>query len=167
MRLPTPSTITMVFFGKTRVTLPLLPLSTPEIMTTVSPFLIWRVFIQLYDFRRTGDNRLVAELLQLARYRAEDAPRLGLLFVLAAGLQYDHRVFVKADIGAVFTAEGLALAHDHAAENVLLFDRLARLGGLHREHHQLPYLGVALFGAAGYLENASDFGAGVVCNLYE
>src|SRR3990167_10419100 len=76
MRLPTPSTITMVFFGKTRVTLPLLPLSTPEIMTTVSPFLIWRVFIQLYDFRRTGDNRLVAELLQLARYRAEDAPRL-------------------------------------------------------------------------------------------
>src|SRR3989338_6178532 len=136
MRLPTPSTITMVFLGKTRVTLPLLPLSTPEIMTTVSPFLMWREVIQLYDFRRTGDNRLVAELLQLARYRAEDAPRL-------------------------------ALAHDHADENVLLFDRLARLGGLHREHHQLAYLGVALFGAAGYLENASDFGAGVVCNLYE
>src|SRR3989344_1212897 len=167
--LPTPSTSTMFFLGNVRITLPDLPLSTPEITVTVSPFLIWRVFIQfqLHDLRRARDYGLVAQLLEIARDGAEDAAGLRLFFVLAAGLQNHHRIFIKANIRAVLAAEGFALAHHYRRQDVFLFDRLARLGGLHRQHHQLAYLGVALFGRAGYFENASDFSAGVVCNLYE
>src|SRR3989344_3723351 len=37
MRLPTPSTSTISFLGKARTTLPLLPLSTPDITAVLAP----------------------------------------------------------------------------------------------------------------------------------
>ncbi len=39
----------------------------------------------LHYFRRAGDDRLIAKLLQLARNRSEDAACLWLLLILAAG----------------------------------------------------------------------------------
>ena len=121
----------------------------------------------LYNFRRAGDYGLVTEVLQFARDRAEDATCFGLFFILAAGFQHHYRVFVEAYVAAVFAAEWFALAHHDTDEHILLFDRLARLGGLYGKYNQLPYLRVALFGRAGYFENASDFGSGIVCNDYE
>ena len=110
---------------------------------------------------------LVAKLLELARDRAKDAPCLGLFFIFAASLEYHDRVFVKADVAAVLAAKRLALAHDDGVQDVLLFNCLARLGRLDRKDNYFPYLGIALARAAGYLENASNFGAGVVCNNNE
>src|SRR3989344_4483908 len=125
------------------------------------------MFKYLYDFRRAGDYCFVPEVLQLARDRAEDAAGLRLFFVLAARFEHDYRVLVEADVAAVFAAEGLALAHHNADEHILFLDRFARLGGLYGKDNQLPYLRVALFRRTGYFENASDFGAGIVCNDYE
>lgn len=55
-------------------------------------------FFCLHNLRRARNNGLEAEVLELARDRAEDAAGLRLLLVFAARLEDHHRVLIEADI---------------------------------------------------------------------
>ena len=79
---------------------------------------------------------------ELARYRAEDAVpfRSHLLTLL---LDENDRILVKADIGAVLAGEGLRLAHDNCAEDVLLLHRLPGGRSLDRNDNDVPDTRVA------------------------
>src|SRR3989338_8019448 len=102
-----PETMIRYFFGNTRETAPVLPLSFPAIIITLSFFLI---FINLNDLRCSRGNRLKSSFRYLAWNWPEYATGDGLLLSL---FQNNHGILIKSDIRAVFTAICLSLSHNH------------------------------------------------------
>src|SRR3954447_17755611 len=109
-----PSTKTRFFFGSTRRTLPVLPLSLPEMTSTVSSRRIFKPMSE--HLRRKGDDLHEVAVAQLARDRPEDARAARIV-----GGVDDHRsVLVEGDVGAVLAAELLARANHHGGHDLAL-----------------------------------------------
>src|SRR3954454_13285538 len=103
------------------MTLPVLPLSLPEMTTTVSSVLIRMASEHL---RRERDDLHEPAVAQLARHRAEDARPARVVLRVD-----DHgRVLVEGDVGAVVAAELLLRAHDDRLDHLALLDRPLRVG---------------------------------------
>src|SRR3989338_2554602 len=73
-----PSTIIFSSAGITLATLPVLPLSLPVIIFTISPFFIFIKF--LHHFRRQGNYLIISPFLDLSRDRPEDSSAQRFLF---------------------------------------------------------------------------------------
>src|SRR6476659_373040 len=150
----TPSTMTLPSLGRTRRTVPSLPLSLPDRTITGSPFLS---FISEH-LRGEGDDPHEPAVAQLAPDRSEDAgPSRGLVV-----LDQDGRVVVEADVAAVGTALLLLGADDDALHDVALLHGRAGDGVLDRGDEDVPDRGVAAAGAAEHLDDEDLLGAAVV-----
>src|SRR6185437_14016884 len=142
----TPCTTTRFSSRSTRSTSPLLPLSRPVMITTLSPFLILSFISEHLGSERHDLHELARA--QLARDRPEDAraDRLALL-----GDQ--HRgVAVEADRAAVRPADLLGRAHDHRLMHVALLDAAARDRLLDRDDDDVAHSGRLALGAAQHLD---------------
>src|SRR5438477_7999395 len=100
--------------GKTRSTLPCLPLSRPLMTTTLSSFLIFSFGIGSQDLGSERDNLHEAARPQLARHRPEDAgaDRLALAADQHGGIA------IEADCAPVVTPDFLGGADDDGAVHV-------------------------------------------------
>src|SRR6056297_447617 len=101
-----PSTTALSADGFTEEISPSLPLSLPASTTTLSPFFSLAAISQHLRGERDDLHEVLAA--QLANHRPEDTGADRLVVVVE-----DHgRVPVKADCGAVFTADFFGGAHD-------------------------------------------------------
>src|SRR5262245_9762060 len=168
----TPSIVTRPVFGKTRMILPSLPLSSPRMTRTVSPFVTWifcRSALSSCRFRLTARARSVVRCLrtlmsdhlgrqrhdlhvpllaQLARDRPEDTSRPGLPLLV----DDDHGVFVEPDVAPVLPPRLLGRAHHHRARDVRLLYRAVRQRVFHRHDHDVAQPGVPAARAAEYTD---------------
>src|ERR1700760_138542 len=119
------------------MTLPVLPLSLPEMTITWSSV---RIFAAISEhLRGERDDLHEPAVAQLARHRAEDARAARIVL----GVD-DHRgVLVEGDVGAVVAPELLLRAHDDRLDDVALLDRPVRVGLLDRGHDDVAHAGVA------------------------
>src|ERR1700759_1928393 len=138
------------------MTLPVLPLSLPEITTTWSSV---RIFAAISEhLRGERDDLHEAAVAQLARHRAEDARAARVVL----GVD-DHRgVLVEGDVGAVVAPELLLRAPDDRLDDVALLDRSVRVGLLDRGHDDVAHAGVAPARAAHHADRQDLARAGVV-----
>src|SRR5215218_3643516 len=152
-----PSTYTRSLDRSTRMILPVLPLSLPEITMTSSSV---RSFISEH-LRGERDDSHEAAVAQLARDRAEDARAArGVLRV------DDHcGVLVEGDVGAVLAPELLLRAHDDGLDDLALLDRSLRGGLLDGGGDDVPDTRVAAARAALDADAEDLAGAGVVGDL--
>src|ERR1044072_297638 len=94
-----PSTYTRWLAGSTRMTLPVLPLSLPEMTITLSS---WRILDAMSEpLRSERDDLHEAAVAQLARHRAEDARAARSVL----GVDDHRRVLVERDVGPVLAPE--------------------------------------------------------------
>src|SRR3989338_9285809 len=100
---------------------PVAPRFLPAITTTLSPFLS---FIYLNNLWSKSCNFLITSFHDFTRNRTEHAICLRLFLLL---LHQNHRVFVEANVRAVFSTKCFLLADDNSAMNVFLLHRLSRL----------------------------------------
>src|SRR5438874_5024040 len=154
----TPCTMARASAGKTRSTLPCLPLSRPLMTTTLSSFLIFSFGIGSQDLGSERDDLHEAARPQFARHRTEDAGADRL--ALAAD---QHRgVAVEADCAPVVTPDFLGGADDDGAVHVALLDPAARDRLLDRDDdHVADPRGLALR-AAEHLDALHPPRAGIV-----
>src|SRR5215208_1456507 len=138
------------------MTLPVLPLSLPEMTITLSS---WRILDAMSEhLRGERDDLHEAAVAQLARDRAEDARPARVVL----GVD-DHRgVLVEGDVGAVVAPELLLRAHDDRLHDVALLDRPVRVGLLDRGHDDVPHARVAAARAAHHTDREDLARAGVV-----
>src|SRR5215208_1942326 len=117
------------------MTLPVLPLSLPEMTITLSS---WRILDAMSEhLRGQRDDLHEAAVAQLARHGPEDARAARVLLRVD-----DHRgVLVEGDVGAVLTPELLARAHDDRVDHIALADRAVRDRLLDRAHDHVPDAG--------------------------
>src|SRR5215203_2580805 len=149
-----PSTKTRSLARSTRMILPVLPLSLPEITMTSSSV---RSFISEH-LRGERDDLHEAAVAQLARHRAEDARPARVVL----GVD-DHRgVLVEGDVGAIVAPELLLRAHDDRLDDVALLDRPVRVGLLDGGHDDVPHARVAAARAAHHADGEDLARAGVV-----
>src|SRR5688572_12392900 len=172
----TPLIVTRPVLVYTRITSPVLPLSSPRITRTVSP-LVMRSFTRstlsacrlrftargrsvlryfrmrmLQNLRRERDDLHVPLLAQLARDGTEDARGARLALIV----DDDHGVLVEADVAAVLTARLLHRADDDRSRDLGLLHRAVRQRVLHRDDHEVAEAGVTPARAA---KDANDQGA--------
>src|SRR5574341_1368735 len=174
-----PSITTLPFRGRTRSTLPSLPLNSPLITRTMSPLVTWRIcwgalngvgslrrFLNTRGFMSDHLGRQrhdLHELLvsQLAAHRPEDAGGAGLALI---GDQH-RRVLVEADVAAVLAPGLLGRAPDHRLGHFPLLDLSGGKGVLDRHHDHVPQPGVAPAAAAQHPDHQRLPGARVVGDL--
>src|SRR4051794_4377361 len=137
------------------MTLPVLPLSLPEMTTTVSSVLIRMASEHL---GRERDDLHEAAVAQLARHRAEDARPARVVL----GVDDDRRVLVEGDVGPVVAPELLLGAHDDRLDDVALLDRPVRVGLLDGGDDDVAHARVAAPGPAHHADGEDLAGAGVV-----
>src|SRR5512133_2665036 len=118
------------------MTLPLTPLSLPEITRTSSPFLI---FMLLQHLRGEGDDAHEALLPQLTADGAEDARAAR----VPAVLDENGSVLVETDVRAVRPAALLGGAHDDGLDDLTLLDVAAGDGVLDGGDDDVTDTGVA------------------------
>src|SRR3954463_6809959 len=140
------------------MTLPVLPLSLPEITTTLSSVLIRMASEHL---RGERDDLHEAAVAQLARDRAEDARPTRVVL----GVDDHGGVLVEGDVGAVLAPEALLGAHDDGGDDLALLDRALRVGLLDRRGDDVPHAGVAALVPALDADAEDLAGAGVVGDL--
>src|SRR3712207_3195591 len=152
-----PSTNTRSFFGSVRMTLPVLPLSLPEITTTSSS-----VRMRMSEhLRGERDDAHEAAVAQLARDRPEDAGAARRVL----GVDDHGGVLVERDVRAVVAPELLLRAHDDRLDDLALLDRPLRGGLLDGGGDDVAHARVAAAGAA-HDADAEDLPcAGVVGDL--
>src|SRR5215207_4477296 len=141
------------------MTLPVLPLSLPEMTITLSSCLILDAMSE--HLRGERDDLHEAAVAQLARHRAEDARAARVVL----GVDDHGRVLVEGDVGAVVAPELLLRAHDHGLDDLALLDRPLRVGLLDRGRDDVPHARVAAAGAAHHADAEDLAGAGVVGDL--
>src|SRR5215207_9332347 len=141
----------------TRMILPVLPLSLPEITMTSSSV---RSFISKH-LRGERDDPHEAAVAQLARDRAEDARAARSVL----GVDDHGRVLVERDVGAVLAPELLLRAHDDGLDDLALLDRSLRGGLLDGRGDDVPDARVAAARAALDADAEDLAGAGVVGDL--
>src|SRR5215207_4500413 len=137
--------------------LPVLPLSLPEITTTLSSL---RSFISEH-LRGERDDLHEPAVAQLARHRAEDARAARVVL----GVDDHGRVLVERDVRAVLAPELLLRAHDDGLDDLALLDRPLRVGLLDRGRDDVPHARVAAARAAHHADAEDLAGAGVVGDL--
>src|SRR3954447_12946441 len=123
------------------MTLPVLPLSLPEMTITLSSVLIRMASEHL---RSERDDLHEPAVAQLARHGAEDARAARVVL----GVDDHGRVLVEGDVGAVLAPELLLRAHDDGLDDIALLDRPVRVGLLDRGHDDVPHARVATARAA-------------------
>src|SRR5260221_3790112 len=161
----TPWTRTRLSLGRSRRTSPVLPLSLPEMTTTLSPFLLFALLMSLdpgsQHFGRERDDLHELAGAQLARHRSEDAraDRLALL------VDEHRRVAVEADGAAVRPANLLRRAHDHRLMDVALLDAAARDRLLDRDDDDVADRRRPAMRAAQHLDALDAARAGIVGNV--
>src|SRR5919199_188839 len=110
----TPPTTTRFSFGMTLSTSPRLPLSLPEITTTVSPRFILRPILE--HLRGQRDYPRVALVPEFTGYRPEDArPARGAIIV-----DDDARVLTEADVRPIVPPRLLLAPHHDGPDDVAL-----------------------------------------------
>src|SRR4051795_3409330 len=140
------------------MTLPVLPLSLPEMTITLSSVLIRMASEHL---RGERDDLHEPAVAQLAGNRPEDARAARVVL----GVD-DHRgVLVEGDVGAVVAAEGLLRAHDDGGDDLALLDRALRGGRLDGGGDDVADARVAALVAALDADAEDLPGAGVVGDL--
>src|SRR6201991_3203564 len=119
------------------MTLPVLPLSLPEMTITWSSV---RSLAPISEhLRRERDDLHEPAVAQLARHRAEDARAARVVL----GVD-DHRSFlVEGDVGAVLAPELLLRTHDDGLDDIALLDRPVRVGLLDGGDDDVPHARVA------------------------
>src|SRR3954469_17233653 len=154
-----PSSKTRDFFGSTRMTLPVLPRSLPEMTMTSSSRRIFTAMLE--HLRRERHDLHEVALAQLAGDRPEDArPERVVL-----GVDDHGRVLVEGDVGAVLAPELLLRAHDDGLHDLALLDRPLRGGLLDRRGDDVAHARVAAARAAHHADAQDLAGAGVVGDL--
>src|ERR1043166_9688314 len=166
-----PSTMTRCFLATTLMSRPRLPLSAPAMTTTSSPFLTWnrcmgiRITIKIKrkasdHFGCKGNDLHEFLVAQLAGDGAENtgAARVQLF------VNDDDGVAVKAEIGAVVAANGLAGAHHDCVHDFAFLDRDIRGGFLDVGFDNVADAGVTLVSAQN-TNGSRAFGAGVVSHV--
>src|SRR4051812_14088733 len=171
----TPSTITLFWAGRTRMTMPSLPRSLPVSTRTRSPFLIlrpaiscrllprragnirrfaatarafWVAVLPSQHLRCERDDAHEALVAQLPADGTEDAGPPGLLLVVD-----EHgRVLVEADVGAVRPPLLLLHPDDDALHDVALLHARARDRVLDGGDEDVPDRGVAAARATEHLD---------------
>src|SRR5688572_2052540 len=124
-----PSTTTRSLSDRIRRTRPVLPLSAPEITTTVSPDLMCRAMsISLNHFTRERDDLHEVLVSQLPRDGAKDAGAARVVFLV----DHDGGVLVEADVAAVGADGRLLRADDDAADDLAVLHVPAGQRFLHR-----------------------------------
>src|SRR5215218_5915310 len=141
------------------MTLPVLPLSLPEMTITLSS---WRILDAMSEhLRGERDDLHEAAVAQLARHRAEDARAARVVL----GVDDHGRVLVERDVGAVVAPELLARAHDDRLDHLALLDRPLRVGHLDGRGDDVPDARVAPARAALHADAEDLAGARVVGDL--
>src|SRR5215210_6813147 len=130
-----PSTKTRSLDRSTRMILPVLPLSLPEITMTSSAV---RSFISEH-LRCQRDDLHEPTVAQLAGHRPEDARAARVVL----GVDDHRRVLVERDVGAVVAPELLLRAHDDRLDDLALLDRPLRVGLLDGGGDDVADAGVA------------------------
>src|SRR3990167_7916366 len=156
-----PSTIIFSSAGITLATLPVLPLSLPAIIFTISPFFIFIKF--LHHFRRQRNYLVISPFLDFSRNRPEDSSAQRFVFGF---VQKHDGVLVKSDIRPVFSSESVFLPDDESVMDFFLLDRFSRFSRLYGNDDNLAQLGVSFFAPAEHLENLRQFRAGIVGNIH-
>src|SRR5215212_11455172 len=152
-----PSTYTRSLDRSTRMILPVLPLSLPEITMTSSSV---RSFISEH-LRGKRDDLHEPAVAQLAGHRPEDAGAARVVL----GVD-DHRgVLVEGDVGAVLAAELLLRPHDDGLDHLALADGPLRVGLLDGGGDDVADARVAAARAALDADAQDLAGAGVVGDL--
>src|SRR5215212_7633597 len=152
-----PSTYTRSLDRSTRMILPVLPLSLPEITMTSSSV---RSFISEH-LRGKRDDLHEPAVAQLPGHRPEDAGAARVVL----GVD-DHRgVLVEGDVGAVLAPELLLRAHDDRLDDLALLHRPLRGGLLHGRGDHVPDARVAAARAAHHADAQDLAGARVVGDL--
>src|SRR5215210_6550379 len=149
-----PSTKTRSLDRSTRMILPVLPLSLPEITMTSSAV---RSFISEH-LRCQRDDLHEPTVAQLAGHRPEDARAARVVL----GVDDHRRVLVERDVGAVVAPELLLRAHDDRLDDLALLDRSLRVGLLDRGGDDVPHARIAAARAALHPDAEDLPGAGVV-----
>src|SRR5215213_10227193 len=152
-----PSTYTRSLDRSTRMILPVLPLSLPEITMTSSSV---RSFISEH-LRGERDDLHEPAVAQLAGHRPEDARAARVVL----GVDDHGRVLVEGDVGPVVAPELLLRAHDDGLDDLALLDRPLRRGLLDRGGDDVPHARVAAARAAHHADAEDLAGAGVVGDL--
>src|SRR5260370_10767150 len=101
------------------------------------------------DLRRQRHDLHELFLAQLAAHRSEDARRAGLPFVV----DQHRRVFIEADVGAVFALGLLGGPHDHRFHHLALFHLAGRDGVLDRDYDYVAEPRVAALRAAEHTDH--------------
>src|SRR3954447_1771312 len=137
------------------MTLPVLPLSLPEMTITLSSVLIRMASEHL---RGERDDLHEPAVAQLARHRAEDARTARVVL----GVDDHGRVLVERDVRAVVATELLLGAHDDRLDDVALLDRPVRVGLLDRGDDDVAHARIAAARAAHHADREDLARAGVV-----
>src|SRR5580658_6024869 len=114
-----PSTTMRSRSGMMRRTLPVFPLSAPQMMTTSSPRFTFRAMS--HHLAGQGDDLHEILLAQFAGDGSEDARAARIVFLV----DDDRGVAVETDVAAVGAAARLLGADDHAADDFTLLDLAA------------------------------------------
>ena len=141
-----PSTITLPSFGLTARTLPFLPLSLPERITTVSPVLTC-TFIHLQCTSITeplGQGQRSSGNPCLTKFSRHWPKNTSAPWVFIFSYN-DSRVLVKADISAVFTSNALNGTNDNCFNNVAFFNNAAGCSFLDGSNYDVADIGVSSY----------------------
>src|SRR3954462_13513534 len=152
-----PSMNTRSFLGSTCRTVPVFPLSFPEMTRTVSP-LFTLMAMWLKHLRSQRDDLHEVAVAQLARRRPEDAGAARVV----GGVDDHGCVRVEGDVGAVLAAELLVRAHDHGGHDLALLDVAVRDRLLYRGDDRVAHAGVAALRPAAHADAQDLARAGVV-----
>src|SRR3954451_24038766 len=153
-----PSTNTRCLFGSTVSTVPVLPLSLPDMTFTVSPLRILKPAMALKHLRRQRDDLHEVAVAQLARHRPEDAGAARVV----GGIDDHCGVLVEGDVGAVLAAELLLGPDDDGRHDLALLDVAVRDRLLHRGDYRVADTGVAARRAPPHADAQDLARAGVV-----
>src|SRR3954447_3762663 len=153
-----PSTNTRCLFGSTLSTVPVLPLSLPDMTFTVSPLRILMPAMALKHLRGEGDDLHEVAVAQLARHGPEDAGAARVV----GGVDDHGGVLVEGDVGAVLAPELLLRAHDHGRDDLALLHVAVRDRLLDGRDDRVADAGVAALRAAADADAQDLARAGVV-----
>src|SRR3954451_20639594 len=153
-----PSTNTRCLFGSTVSTVPVLPLSLPDMTFTVSPLRILKPAMALKHLRSQRDDLHEVAVAQLARHRPEDAGAARVV----GGVDDHGGVLVESDVGAVLAPNLLLRAHDRGRDDRALLHVAVRDRLLDGHDDRFADSGVAAFRAAADADAEDLSRAGVV-----
>src|SRR3989344_2939264 len=144
----------------TFVTLPVFPLSLPEIIFTLSPFFIL-IFAILYYLRRQRNNFYVSALLYFPWYRTKNSPSPWFSLVF---FNYNDSILVKTDIGAVPSPHWALAPHHDSMEDVFFLHHFSWFRFFYRDNHDIAYTGVAAAGTSKHFNDMHEFCSRVIGN---